>query len=137
MPGDAQIPPDAAKFGGKRLKVFTDQVSWHEAKNRCAALGGKLCVVTNDKENDFICRLISDAKLEGAWNCATDEKQEGEWVWPNNAKVAYTNWAPNQPNNGGARANEHYAVMLVHDGKWCDQPDDPREKNVGFVCQWE
>jgi len=52
----------------------------------------------------------------------SDEEEEGDFRYNSDgASVGgiYENWAYGKPNNGGDKANEHYAVMYTN-GKWDD-----------------
>ena len=135
---NAQVPPDAKSFQGKRFKVFKEELTWHEAKAKCEAMGGHLAIVTSEGENNFIIGIISDAGASAAWLGATDETVEGRWLWVDGTVMGYDDWDSigSQPNN--KRGLEHYlAIYRGQNGwKWCDQPNRSVEQKVGFVCQW-
>ena len=136
--GQSARPVDAKVLGGKAYRVFPEQVTWHEARARCAGLGGHLAVVTGEAENRFLTSLVKGRGLGGAWLGATDEQAEGRWLWVDGTPLRYSNWdLPNkQPNN--KQGIEHYMVLLTRfDGSWCDQPDDGRQEHPGYVCQWD
>ncbi|MHC4251825.1 MAG: protein kinase domain-containing protein, partial [Planctomycetota bacterium] len=48
------VPPDAVEFGGHRYKLFTEKMSWHDAKAFCERAGGHLVTITSKEENDFV-----------------------------------------------------------------------------------
>ena len=139
------VPPDAKSFQGKRFKVFQEELTWHQAKERCEAIGGHLAIVTSEAESDFVNTSISEAGVDTAWLGATDEQAEGKWLWVdgtvmwvNGRAMGFTNWdtAVKQPNNKGT--GEHYLVSIIsRAGKWSDQPDRSVERHVGYVCQWD
>ena len=129
---------DAKKFGSSYFKVFPERMSWHQARSRCAALGGHLAIIKDYAHNQFITDLVRAAGKETAWLGATDEVDEGHWLWVDGQKMDYTNWEPlgNQPNN--KRGEEHFLMLrVVAAGKWCDQPDISIEAQPGFICQWD
>ena len=89
--------------------------------------------------------LMKDQGVEVVWLGATDEKNEGQWVWVDGEPLRYNNWSPTQPNN--KQGLEHYMIMVagnavairrrVEDGKWHDQPSDSVQWAPGFICQWD
>jgi hypothetical protein len=134
---DSRRPADAREFQGKYYKLFPQQLSWHEASRRCQQMGGHLAVATNEAQNRFLARLVSENGLDAAWLGATDEQIEGRWIWIDGSPMRYSNWDPvgRQPNNKHGR--EHYLVLWVsHDGKCSDQPTDSIALSPGFICQW-
>ena len=133
-------PADAKPFGGRFYKFFAESLNWHEARNRCAALGGRLAIVKTAAENDFLTELVRSqgAGRDAAWLGATDELREGVWQWVDGQEMHYTNWdvAFQQPNN--KRQAEHYLILwLKNGGRWSDQPAESKAHNPGFICQWD
>jgi serine/threonine protein kinase len=133
-------PADAKPFGGRFYKFFPESLNWHEARNRCAALGGRLAIVKSAAENEFLTELVRSqgAGRDAAWLGATDELREGVWQWTDGQEMHYTNWdvAGRQPNNKGQA--EHYLILwLKNGGRWSDQPATSKAHNPGFICQWE
>ncbi|MHC4253655.1 MAG: protein kinase domain-containing protein, partial [Planctomycetota bacterium] len=53
----ADIPADAAKFGGHWYKLFPEPTTWHDAKRRCEEAGGHLVTITSKEENDLVVSL--------------------------------------------------------------------------------
>jgi hypothetical protein len=129
-------PADAAEFQGKSYKVFSDHLSWKDARQRCADLGGHLAVIMSAEENRFVSGLVTAARLDEAWLGGTDEAEEGKWRWIDGRPFAYTNWFPGQPNN--KKGGENYLIMMANrDGQWSDQPDTSVQHKPGYVCQWD
>ena len=138
QPTTRKPPADASPYHGRFYKVYTEQLSWHAAEERCRLLGGHLVVVENRDENQFLNFLARNAGLGGVWLGATDQRVEGKWIWVDGTSFGYQNWdvANKQPNN--KEGLEHFLVLLTRfDGTWCDQPDDGRQEHPGFVCQWD
>jgi serine/threonine protein kinase len=137
--GIPTIPDDAKAFQGQRFKVFNEELTWHEAKAKCEAMGGHLAIVTREGENEFLIGILSEAGASAAWLGATDELVEGRWLWVDGTVMGYNDWdsVGTQPNN--KRGLEHYlAIYRGQNGwKWCDQPNRSVEQKVGFVCQWD
>jgi formylglycine-generating enzyme required for sulfatase activity/serine/threonine protein kinase len=135
----SRIPADAVAFGGRRYKVFTQDLTWHEAKAACEQMGGRLAIITDAATNRFVVSQLSASGLDGAWLGATDEVSEGRWVWVDGSPLGFNDWDTlgKQPNNKGGL--EHYLVLYqnVNGWRWADQPVRSFElKNLGFVCEW-
>ena len=141
-PGPLIVPADSRIVGSKRFKVFSEQLTWRQARAKCERMGGHLAVVGGEDENRILTSMISDARLDSAWLGATDEQVEGQWVWADGTAMGYDNWdrVHNQPNNWSPeRASvEHWLILIVaHAGAWWDMTDVPESRwHPGFVCQW-
>ena len=83
-------------------------------------------------ENGFVYQLHG-----GSWLGATDEIQEGTWVWVTGESWGFTNWDAGEPNNGCCRPGESISengVAFVPGATWNDGPQDQPHP---FVCEWE
>ncbi|MDB5338514.1 MAG: prkC 29 [Planctomycetaceae bacterium] len=142
-PSDAgnrpQIPADVTLFRTKRYKVFTESLSWHEARQKCRDLGGRLADVRNASENTFLAGLAARSNVDTVWLGATDEVTEGRWLWSDGKEMKYQNWSVGgkQPNNKGN--SEHYLIMTLKfaTGEWHDQPAKPTQYKPGYICEWD
>ena len=140
----SSAPPlaDAKGFRGQHYKGFPEYMTWHEARDKCKEMGGRLAVVKDDAENRFITDLLRASNLESAWLGATDEAVEGKWVWVDGSALGYANWdrAAGQPNNSGpGGVVEHYLIAIAsRNGAWWDYLNFHTEQfRPGFVCQWD
>lgn len=143
--GAATWPSDAESFGGHHYKFYPEELTWHEARQRCERAGGHLAVVDSASENGFLARLVEEGKWLDAWIGITDEVKEGTWVTVLGQPVTYTNWFTGQPNN--KQGAEHYALMSGQimpnrnavKWRWCDQPTEalPTPHKPGYLCEWE
>ena len=126
-------PADAVAWGGHRYKVFEDDLSWHEARDRCEAMGGHLVCIETEKEQQFIADLADGRYL---YLGATDEAKEDTWVWVNASPFTYTAWMGGQPNNWGD--DEHY-LATYDDGEWVDvaAEGDGFWMPIGYICEWD
>ena len=73
-------------------------MTWHDARDHCASLGGHLATVTSSAEDQFVYNSVGASG--GEWLGATDEGSEGDWRWVTGEPWNYTNWAPHEPTNG-------------------------------------
>lgn len=131
----SEAPEDSIEFNGKHYKVFEGKLSWHEAAEKCKEMGGLLASVKSAKANDFIVKVTAGKCV---WLGASDEIKEGEWLWQDGTKAAFTSWAGHEPDNkhGGT---EHYLVInwpSYTKGEWGDSPPKYRRQIHGFVCEW-
>lgn len=82
-------------------------------------LGANLVSIQSAAENACIISSINSINQGGIiWIGFSDEVQEGNFVWYDQAPVTYTNWAPGEPNNQG---NED-CTQIYADGLWNDLP---------------
>jgi hypothetical protein len=126
-------PADAVQFNGHWYKLFEADLSWHDKKKRCEAMGGYLACIETAEEQKFIAKLAKGRYLSLG---ATDEKKEGTWVWVNGAPWKYTCWMDGQPNNYGG--DENY--LATYDaGEWVDVAGEGSDfwMPTGYICEWE
>ncbi|XP_045178723.2 perlucin-like isoform X2 [Mercenaria mercenaria] len=110
--------------------------TWYEAKNYCEKLGGRLADIQTIEEEKFIeGNVISDDKE--IWLGATDEENEGTFLWQDGTKVsdAYDNWGPNQPNGVNFGAVAHCMQFWFEGGKWTWN-DAACSKYIPSVCEF-
>ncbi|MFP4579794.1 MAG: lectin-like protein [Candidatus Sumerlaeia bacterium] len=126
-------PEDAIEFNGHWYKVFDSMESWHTKKQLCEAMGGYLCVIETEEEQKFITELADDRYLSLG---ATDEEEEGTWVWVNGAPFEYTAWMDGQPNN---YADEEHYLATYDYGEWVDVAKEGQDfwMPTGYICEWE
>ncbi len=129
-------PADVVAFEKKLFKVFPEQLTWHEAKQKCEGMGGRLVQINSQAENDFVMKLAIERMLPGIWLGATDEVQERTWLWNNGDGLAFNNFGNGQPDR--STAGKRYLVMMLKDrvGGWCNQPDKSTAWTPGYVCEW-
>ncbi|HUQ69941.1 MAG TPA: family 16 glycoside hydrolase, partial [Planctomycetaceae bacterium] len=148
--GNSSIPADAVVHNGHSYKFFPEKLSWTEAKKRCEALGGHLPTIADEFENRFVQKTAQAAfpadetgPLKSIWLGASDAAKEGDWQWSNGEEMTYKNWFGQQPNNGGLKADEHFATMMLspgssfNEGQWSDQPDVSTQQTIHLVCEWD
>ena len=101
--------------------------TWAGAKAHCESLGAHLVTINSAKEDRAVSRLVQP---QPAWIGATDEDQEGVWVWVTREPFTYTNWSPGEPNDADG---EDYAAYNSS-GTWIDQPG---WVGMPSVCEYE
>ena len=123
---------------GHRYQLV-EPAGWEDYVTFAAAqsLGGTFgCPATiNDGfENQWVrCYLASNVPgIEGGlpfsnWVGLSDQTSEGTFVWWCAEPLAYTNWLPGEPNNGG---NADFTELLGDTGKWRDRGNAAIEYGV-------
>jgi len=102
-------------YNGHSYYRSTGSMTWTDARQACANMGGYLVTVTSAAENNFIFGL-----WPSGWIGLTDEVVEGQWRWVTGEPYSYSSWNPGEPNNSN---NEDY-VQFVGGGKWNDLPNN-------------
>jgi Lectin C-type domain len=127
------VPGDAQFFGGKWYRLYSESLSWQDARQRCDRLGGQLAVVPDSATWDFVKPLTKDA---WCWLGATDEQSPTNWKWIDGTPVGFSAWANGQPDSAGSENYLHTGLS----GGWNDAPKHGRigsRRVVGFVCEWK
>jgi len=141
------VRPDTtdAEFGGNRYRVCRPAKgaagwTWHQARDACRAMGGRLVVIESAEEQAFLGSLAAPPKGAradvGMWIGLSDEAREGRWAWVDGSPLGFAAWSARgrEPNN--TEGVEHAAEMAWHHnlgGAWNDNKAGQRQ---GFVCEW-
>ena len=120
------------RFGGHRYKLFTEKVSWTEAKARCERLGGYLACITS-KEEDNAVKAILPEKYEVVF--LGGQLTGKKWTWLSGEPFAYAAWAPTQPDGKLIKGQRQNRIAYWRGG-WADCLDkDPMA--TGYICEWD
>ena len=119
------------------FQVVEGAFTWRQAKADAEARGGRLAVLDTQEKID-----AANAYLEtlGSWPALyiglTDEATEGTWGWIDNTPLTVDQWAPGEPNNGGANNipnAENYAHIWNSPRQlWNDTVDGTR---IGYLLE--
>jgi hypothetical protein len=104
---------------------------WPSAQEYCERQGGYLVSIQDAAENEFIHELLGD--LPPTWLGATDEEEEGTWVWASGEPWQYTNWEQGEPSG---EEGEHYLTIDYGNGRWSDRESSFAEP-LEFICEWD
>lgn len=110
--------------------LLKQERSWHTAQEYCRGMGAYLVTISDEAENRFVYALSSLT-----WLGASDEKQEGVWVWVTGEPMNYVNWAEGEPNNCGEPdcRPEHSLAFSETPLQWNDVP----ALELPFICEWD
>jgi hypothetical protein len=124
-------------------------ITWQKALEGAAAKGGYLATITSQAENDEVFKLVdkssvwqlgaSSGVLEGPWlggvQGATTQEPSGGWGWTQNELLGFSNWASNEPDNGGNADRMHFiGSATARSGQWGDAP--AQSKMLGYVIEY-
>ena len=131
-----------ATFDGRVYSFCTAPLEWADAEDACVAKGGHLATVRGDAQYAWL-KATSEgvwAKDDGGiwWIGYNDIAVEGEFVWSSGSASAYTDWAPDEPNNSYGGGPENCTTMKHHDKPdgWNDLPCTGWEiSSQGFICE--
>lgn len=120
-------------FCGHYYKVYTDAVSWIDAKSKCELLGGHLATITTKEEDDFAFTLMCEAGLSkilfGLYNAGDSETPD--WRWVTDESLDYTRWGNGEP-------NYDYDGTEAYGGYYCGSWNDYRSDEVNeYICEWD
>jgi len=118
------------------FKAYNMSMTWQEAKAYCESMGGHLATVASAPEQEIL-KSLGCKTTKRYWLGASDAKKEGSWKWITGERWAYTQWAENQPSQGGA--SKDYLQLYVKGGYlWIDAYSNRSTSlKSGFICEWE
>lgn len=110
-------------------------ILWEDANTTSISMGGYLATPTSAEENQFIYEMIepidsmwNSGEWNGPWlggyqdtNAPDYEEPMGGWRWDTDEVWNFTNWASNQPDDGGAKFTENHLQYWQRDqNTWND-----------------
>ncbi|XP_033021840.1 macrophage mannose receptor 1-like [Lacerta agilis] len=105
-PASRHIP-----FGNSSYSFIGPKMTWEEARKKCNSEHSELASIWNPYIQSFLW-LWALKYGEPVWIGLNSNMTGGRYTWINNRKLAYTNWAPEEPKQKTA------CVYLDHDGHW-------------------
>lgn len=126
-------PAAEITYGNKVYRFYTAGIPYALAERYCEELGGNLVKIESEEKNNVIAQKVKE--LNKTFNIgASDEKEEGKFVWRDGSAVTYTNWSQNEPNNAADCGGENYVQMYAN-GKWNDYTG--QNVDVGFIAEFD
>ncbi|MHC5056645.1 MAG: protein kinase domain-containing protein, partial [Planctomycetota bacterium] len=129
----ANVPPDAAEFGGHWYKMHQGRRTYAEATAAAKQAGGYLACITSAAENDFVAKLAVLPNRRIVLLGGSDLEAEGRWRWVSGEPFVFKAWHPGEPEGG--RTQNFLGMWADGTGKWADvQRDHPLI--AAYVCEW-
>jgi hypothetical protein len=129
------IPQGAVAFQGHHYLLVdeVEDLSWSLARDACADRGATLAVITTRDEAEFVAGLCDGRYM---YLGATDEGEEGTWVWIDGSEWDFTYWMDGQPNDYDG--HENY-LATYDDGEWVDVDSEGAGfwMPTGYICEWD
>lgn len=120
---------------GACFMLFTDSVSWSDARDACTSLGPgtRLVTLTTLAEHEL---LVAMSMGFNVWLGATDASQEGEFLWVTGEPVTFAVWDEGEPNNNGGSGVPENCAMLINIGVRAGTWDDRRCDSLNaYACK--
>lgn len=110
------LMPNGMIVGGKIFKTDGSKGDYETAIIFCSQMGAMIASPRNAAENKAVQQIAQwqNTKILLGF---TDIETEGKFLDANGTMMAYSNWAPGEPNNLG---NED-CIEMHPDGKWHDR----------------
>lgn len=126
-------PAAEITYGNKVYRFYTAGIPYALAERYCEELGGNLVKIESEEKNNVIAQKVKELN-KTFYIGASDEKEEGKFVWRDGSAVTYTNWSQNEPNNTADCGGENYVQMYAN-GKWNDYTG--QSVDVGFIGEFD
>jgi hypothetical protein len=148
MPSEAHVW--SGNGHGYAVYVVPGGISWDAARVVATQVGGHLATIGSKGEEDFVVGLALSRTADafngskvGPWlggyqpNPTPAVEPAGGWQWVDGTPWTYTDWRPEQPDNGG---DENY-LDLYHPGGVCAWNDDSvngsAEPLISYLAEFE
>lgn len=126
-------PAAEITYGNKVYRFYTAGIPYALAERYCKELGGNLVKIESEEKNNVIAQKVKELN-KTFYIGASDEKEEGKFVWRDGSAVTYINWSQNEPNNAADCGGENYVQMYAN-GKWNDYTG--QSVDVGFIGEFD
>ena len=126
-------PAAEITYGNKVYRFYTAGIPYALAERYCEELGGNLVKIESEEKNNVIAQKVKELN-KTFYIGASDEKEEGKFVWRDGSAVTYTSWSQNEPNNAADCGGENYVQMYAN-GKWNDYTG--QNVDVGFIGEFD
>lgn len=126
-------PAAEITYGNKVYRFYTAGIPYALAERYCKELGGNLVKIESEEKNNVIAQKVKELN-KTFYIGASDEREEGKFVWRDGSAVTYTNWSKNEPNNAADCGGENYVQMYAN-GKWNDYTG--QSVDVGFIGEFD
>ncbi|XP_029139017.1 macrophage mannose receptor 1-like [Protobothrops mucrosquamatus] len=98
-------------YGNSSYSMVSPKMTWEEARKKCESENSKLASIVDPYAESFIWLQVLKYK-ETVWIGLSSKESNGVYKWVSNWRLAYTNWAAEEPMHKTA------CVYLSIDGYW-------------------
>jgi len=98
-------------FENSQFYLSNNNASWQEAKMAAEQAGGRLAIINNTGENDFIQQHVNN---EIVFIGLSDDGQEGSLRWVDGSSVSYSKFVSDVNNSG----DNDYVTLYPWNGEW-------------------
>lgn len=140
-------PITSMLYNGHYYELYSERLTWEQAKAYCEKKGGHLVTITSEGENSAIQKMISTVESQvpdytGFYIGLTDKgKTQGDYQWITSEGNSYKNWETGEPNNAlWSAGHERYQdyVLMASNGKWSDVNNyENCRRSVGFIYEYD
>lgn len=115
---------------------------WNEARDYCWWLGGELVHIHDMETMEFLKSILDSKELgwnkNGVWIGASDDANEGHWMWTTGEEVTWSYWAKGQPKTWPFTISfEDCAQMRRSEGwRWHDYSCNLALYHYNSICQF-
>ncbi len=117
-PEPTEAPEPSEKVSS--YQVFTEDISWDAAEQKCTDMGGHLVAINDEEEFNKVCELLNGTNAKYAW-VGCYRSSSGNFTWTNGDSIEYYNWAANEPSVRDAydgTAEDFIMLVRQDDGSW-------------------
>lgn len=124
---EPRSPGEPMSCTGQRVEVGAAEIclytsvprSWTDAREACAASGGRLATLSTPGANAALARALSPRLLgQYLWIGATDQGVEAAFVWTDGSPWTFSGFGLGEPNNRGD--GEDCTEWIAPTGAWND-----------------
>uniref|UniRef100_A0A670JGG9 C-type lectin domain-containing protein n=1 Tax=Podarcis muralis TaxID=64176 RepID=A0A670JGG9_PODMU len=98
-------------FGNSSFSFIAPKMTWEEARGKCNSEHSELASIWNPYSQSFLWLWVLKYG-EPVWIGLNSNMTGGHYTWINNRRLAYTNWAPEEPMQKTA------CVFMDLEGHW-------------------
>ncbi|MDR1691870.1 MAG: hypothetical protein LBR72_00780 [Oscillospiraceae bacterium] len=121
---------------GHQYQVIDEALTWTQAQQKAASLGGTLATVTSAAEWEYIVGLLKPTHRLNYWLGGTDSANEGTWAWVTGELWTYSAWTSGEPNGGTAENRLHFFKNADGGAVWNDAGNE-ENADFGYIVEWE
>ena len=93
-----------------------EAVTWNQAESCCVEWGGHLASIHSDGENYLLNSIRNEDRI--TWIGFNDKAKEGTFVWTDETRNNYNNFAPGEPNNNSGHSSDSSEQCVHFLPKW-------------------